>query len=54
VWLEKDALKGVLLPTVVDECGLGLHVTRGIASITYVQEAAEQIEADGRQLTSTS
>jgi hypothetical protein len=48
VWLEKDALKGVLVPTVVDECGLGLHVTRGFASITYLQEAAEQIEADGR------
>ncbi len=48
VWLEKDALKGVLIPTVVDECGLGLHVTRGFASITYLQEAAEDIELDGR------
>jgi hypothetical protein len=48
VWLEKDALKGVLIPTVVNECGLGLHVTRGFASITYLQEAAEQIEADER------
>jgi hypothetical protein len=48
VWLEKDALKGVLIPTVVNECGLGLHVTRGFASITYLQEAAEQIEAEGR------
>jgi hypothetical protein len=48
VWLEKDALKGVLVPTVVDECGLGLHVTRGFASITYLQEAAEDIELDGR------
>jgi len=48
VWLEKDALKGVLVPTVVDECGLGLHVTRGFASITYLQEAAEDIEFDGR------
>jgi hypothetical protein len=48
VWLEKVALKGVLFPTVVNECGLGLHVTRGFASITYLQEAAEHIEADGR------
>jgi hypothetical protein len=48
VWLEKEALKGVLLPTVVNECGLGLHVTRGFASITYLQEAAEEIERDGR------
>jgi hypothetical protein len=48
VWLEKEALKGVLIPTVVNECGLGLHVTRGFASITYLQEAAEDIEVDGR------
>jgi hypothetical protein len=48
VWLEKDALKGVLVPTVVNKCGLGLHVTRGFASITYLQEAAEDIERDGR------
>jgi hypothetical protein len=48
IWLEKDALKGVLVPTVVNECGLGLHVTRGFASITYLQEAAEDIELDGR------
>jgi hypothetical protein len=48
VWLEKDALKGVLVPTVVNECGLGLHVTRGFASITYLQEAAEDIECDRR------
>jgi hypothetical protein len=48
VWLEKEALKGVLIPTVVNECGLGLHVTRGFASITYLQEAAEDIELDGR------
>ena len=48
MWLEKEALKGVLIPTVVNECGLGLHVTRGFASITYLQEAAEDIEMDGR------
>jgi hypothetical protein len=48
IWLEKDALKGVLVPTVVNDCGLGLHVTRGFASITYLQDAAEEIEADGR------
>lgn len=48
MWLEKDALKGVLVPTVVNECGLGLHVTRGFASITYLQEAADDIERDGR------
>lgn len=48
VWLEKDAFQGVLIPTVVNDCGLGLHVTRGFASITYLQEAAEYIEIDKR------
>lgn len=48
VWLEKEALKGVLIPTVVNECGLGLHVPQGFASITYLQEAAEDKEIDGR------
>ncbi len=48
VWLEKDALAGVLSPTVVDECGLDLYVTRGFASVTYLQEAAEFVRDDGR------
>jgi hypothetical protein len=48
VWLEKDALTGVLRQTVVDECGLNLYVTRGFASVSYLQEAAEEIELDGR------
>jgi hypothetical protein len=48
VWLEKDALAGVLVPTVVEECGLDLHVTRGYASVSYLQSAADYIRADGR------
>jgi hypothetical protein len=48
VWLEKDALAGVLFPIVVEECGLDLYVTRGFSSVTYLQEAADFIEADGR------
>ncbi len=48
VWLEKDALAGVLVPTVVEECGLDLHVTRGYASVSYLQGAADFIRADGR------
>jgi 5S rRNA maturation endonuclease (ribonuclease M5) len=48
IWLEKDALAGVLAPTVVDACGLDLYVTRGFASVTYLQEAAEFIQEDGR------
>jgi 5S rRNA maturation endonuclease (ribonuclease M5) len=48
VWLEKDALAGVLTPAVVDECGLDLYVTRGFASVTYLQEAAEFMLVDER------
>ena len=48
VWLEKDALAGVLVPVVVGECGLDLHVTRGYASVSYLQSAADFIRADGR------
>ena len=48
VWLEKDALAGVLVPTVVEECGLNLHVTRGYASVSYLQSAADFIRQDDR------
>jgi hypothetical protein len=48
VWLEKDALAGVLVPTVVEECGLNLYVTRGYASVSYLQSAADSIRRDGR------
>lgn len=48
VWLEKDALAGVLVPVVVEECGLDLYVTRGYASVSYLQGAADAIRRDGR------
>ncbi len=48
VWLEKDALAGVLVPTVVEECGLDLHVTRGYASVSYLQSATDFIRRDAR------
>jgi hypothetical protein len=48
VWLEKDALAGVLVPTVVEECGLDLHVTRGYASVSYLQSAAKKEGPRGR------
>jgi hypothetical protein len=48
VWIEKDALAGVVMPVVVDEFGLDLHVTRGFASVTYLQEAAENIILEDR------
>lgn len=47
-WLEKDTLAGVLYPAVVEEFGLNLFVTRGFSSVTYLQEAAEALRADGR------
>lgn len=49
IWCEKDALAGVLYPTVVEEHGLDLYITRGFSSVTYLQEAAEFIEDDGRE-----
>jgi hypothetical protein len=48
VWIEKDALASVVMPVVVDEFGLNLHVTRGFASVTYLQEAAENIMLEDR------
>ena len=48
VWLEKDALAGVLTPVFVEECGLDLYVTRGYASVSYLQGAADHIRQDGR------
>lgn len=48
IWLEKEALKGVISPVVVGEFGLNLHVTKGQPSVTYLYEAAEEIIEDGR------
>jgi len=48
VWIEKEALAGVIRPVVVDEFGLDLYVTRGFASVTYLQEAADDISREGR------
>lgn len=47
VWLEKDALAGVLFQ-VTDEWGVPLMVTRGFASLSYVHNAAETIERIGK------
>ncbi len=48
VWIEKDALSGVIYPVVVDEWGLELFVARGFSSETYLHNAGENIAADGR------
>jgi hypothetical protein len=47
-WLEKDALADVLVTTVVEECELDLHVTRGYSSVGYPQSAADFIRRHGR------
>lgn len=48
LWCEKDALSGVLIPVVVDEFGLELHISKGQSSASYVYEAARAIAGDGR------
>ncbi len=47
VWLEKDALAGVLF-RVTDEWGVPLMVTRGFASLSYIHNAAETIQRVGK------
>ena len=47
VWLEKDALAGVLYP-ITSEFDVPLMVTRGYPSITFLHSAAETIAAIGK------
>jgi hypothetical protein len=47
VWLEKDALAGVLLP-VTSRYDAPLMVSRGHASLSYLHEAASYIEQLGK------
>lgn len=47
IWLEKDALSGVVWP-VIDEYDVPLMVTRGYASLSFLHAAAEAIGAAGR------
>lgn len=49
VWIEKDALAGVIFPVVVKEWGLELMVNRGFASITYLYEAGQYLSYVGRE-----
>src|SRR5262249_22548483 len=48
IWLEKDALAGVLFD-VTAEWDVPLMVTRGYASISYLHGAAEAIESRGKR-----
>lgn len=42
IWLEKDALRGIFAP-ITDQYDVGLYVTRGYPSITYLHGAAESL-----------
>jgi hypothetical protein len=48
VWLEKDALAGVLYP-ITSEWDVPLMVTRGYPSLSFLYEAAEQIGETDKQ-----
>jgi hypothetical protein len=48
VWCEKDAMQGVIAPTVLDDFGLDLYVSKGQSSASYLYEAAQSIKEDGR------
>lgn len=47
IWIEKDALAGVILP-VTAEYGVPLMVCKGFSSETFAFEAASAYAADGR------
>jgi len=47
IWLEKDALSGVLMP-VTSKYDVPLMVARGYASLSFLSEAAEYMEAEKR------
>jgi hypothetical protein len=48
MWIEKEALRGVIAPVVIEEFGLDLYVTKGQPSVSYLYDAAESIVLDGR------
>ncbi|MCP4408797.1 MAG: hypothetical protein GY807_13740 [Gammaproteobacteria bacterium] len=47
VWLEKDALTGVVRP-VTSEYDIGLYVARGFASLSFLHTSAEMISEIGK------
>jgi hypothetical protein len=47
IWVEKDALAGVIRP-ITDEYDVPLFVARGYSSQTFIYEAAEQIKQIGK------
>jgi hypothetical protein len=47
VWIEKDALAGVVRP-ITYEWDVGLYVCRGFASLSFIHAAAEEIDTIGK------
>jgi hypothetical protein len=47
IWLEKDALSGVIMP-VTSKNDVPLMVARGYASLSFLSEAADYMEAEER------
>jgi hypothetical protein len=48
VWLEKDALAGVLFE-ITSEFDVPLMVTRGYPSLSFLHSAAEELDAQGKE-----
>ncbi len=48
IWLEKEALRSVISPVVIEEFGLDLYVTKGQPSVSYLYDAAEDLIRDGQ------
>ena len=53
IWIEKDALAGVLYP-ITAKWHVPLMVSKGFSSLTYLYEAAEAIKAPTSRLISTT
>lgn len=49
VWCESDSIAGTLRHIVTQEWGLRLYVARGFASETYLYNAGQAIQEDGRE-----
>jgi hypothetical protein len=48
VWIEKEALSGVIYGTVVQDWGVDLYVQKGFSSASYIYNAAETIKTVGK------
>lgn len=48
IWIEADSLASTITPVVFD-WGLDLHVARGFSSETYLYNAGQAIQQDGRE-----